>query len=81
MRYNDARAILALVCLGGLTVTLAGCGQAVPDPQSPEEIKAFCSDPQLQKKLEAIKDAHIRETLSGKCFRSGHYTPSKPQAW
>ncbi|MFC5740575.1 entry exclusion lipoprotein TrbK [Dyella tabacisoli] len=76
MRHHAAMALL-----GCLTLGLAACGQTPPNPKTPEEIKSFCSDPHLQRKLAAISDEQARQALSDLCFRSGNYTPSKPKSW
>ncbi|WP_266159680.1 hypothetical protein [Dyella silvatica] len=67
--------------LSGMALGLAGCNQAIPDPQTPEEIKTFCASPKLQKKLAAIKDLRARQALGDTCFRNGYYLPDKPRAW
>lgn len=50
-------------------------------PTTSEQIKAFCSDKDYEKKIKEIKPKEIQQEIAHKCFMTSNFEKSKPKTW
>lgn len=50
-------------------------------PKTDQEIAAFCSAKDYEKRIKEITPKEVREELAHKCFTQPTYKKSKPKSW